>query len=155
MLYKHPQGPLHLCVWRLRHHRPGTCGLDPHTAQQQKAVVNHCCTCFFLFCQSFLLPWKPSNETVQNEIWDNAERWDSRVGNHSVTGEEQRISTNRTVANGAIWSKLKGHLAATALTGKRKVRCGTTYTWNLRSMNQGELEIVKQGITSKHCSAWF
>lgn len=56
-----------------------------HTpCSKQKAMVNLCCIFLFIFLLLFLLnillPWKPSDEIVQNEIGDRAGRRDSQVG---------------------------------------------------------------------------
>lgn len=125
-----------------------TCGLDqPSTAESNGKPLLHF-LCWFLFL--FVLPWKPYDETVQNEICDSAERWDSQVGKHSNSyGEEQRTSMNSIVANDPTRSKPEGYLVTDVHKNERKVWHCTTYTigtWNVRSTIQGKLETVRQEI---------
>ncbi|KAF7250394.1 Craniofacial development protein 2 [Varanus komodoensis] len=65
-----------------------------------------------------------------------------------ATGEEQRASTSSTRKNEATGSKPKGHSVADLSGDERRVRCCKDLysigTWNVRSMNQGKLEVVKQ-----------
>ncbi|KAF7243677.1 Origin recognition complex subunit 2 [Varanus komodoensis] len=67
------------------------------------------------------------------------------------TGEEQRASTSSARKNEATGSKLKGHSVADVSGGEKKFRCCkehyTIGTWNVRSMNQGKLDVVKQEMT--------
>lgn len=64
-----------------------------------------------------------------------------------VTGEEPRSSTISAVNNDAIESKPKGSSIAEHYRYKRKnqslLKTHKIGTWNVRSMNQGKLEIVK------------
>ncbi|KAF7239822.1 Craniofacial development protein 2 [Varanus komodoensis] len=68
-----------------------------------------------------------------------------------ATGEEQRASTSSTRKNEATGSKPKGHSVADVSGGERRVRCCKDLysigTWNIRSMNQGKLDVVKQEMT--------
>lgn len=118
-------------------------------------IPKHWCI-FFSYCSfSFylsLLPWKSYDEIVQNKIWDSAYRWDSPVGKHSVTGEN-KISTSNIVAKEATRPKLGGCWVAGVHEGEKTGRCCTTHTiwtWDIRSMNQGKLEIVKQEMKQLH-----
>lgn len=64
-----------------------------------------------------------------------------------VTWEEQRTSTNSIVANNIARPKPEGRLVADVHKGKRKVQCCTTHsfrTWNVASMNQGKMKIIKE-----------
>ena len=58
----------------------------------------------FLFLFSFrfplILPWKPYDDTVQNEIGESAERQDSQVWKRLVPWDEQRTSMTSIVAKG-------------------------------------------------------
>ncbi|CAF3805374.1 unnamed protein product [Rotaria socialis] len=64
-----------------------------------------------------------------------------------MTGEEPRSSTISTVNNDAIEPKPKGSSIAEHYRYKRKgqsfLKTHQIRTWNVRSMNQGKLEIVK------------
>lgn len=65
----------------------------------------------------------------------------------TVTRKEKRTTVNSTVANDTTRPKLKQCLVADVHKGERKVQCYTKYavtTWNIRSVNQGKVEIVKQ-----------
>uniref|UniRef100_A0A8D2LL16 Endonuclease/exonuclease/phosphatase domain-containing protein n=1 Tax=Varanus komodoensis TaxID=61221 RepID=A0A8D2LL16_VARKO len=68
-----------------------------------------------------------------------------------ATGEEQRASTSSTKKNEATRSKPKGHSVADVSGGERKVCCYKDLycigTWNVRSVNQGKLDVVKQEMT--------
>ncbi|XP_026531659.1 craniofacial development protein 2-like [Notechis scutatus] len=68
-----------------------------------------------------------------------------------ATGEEQRASTSNARKNKATGPKLKGRSAVDVSGGERKVRCykdlHSIGTWNVRSMNQGKLDMVKQEMT--------
>ncbi|KAF7252011.1 Calmodulin, partial [Varanus komodoensis] len=72
-------------------------------------------------------------------------------GVQCATGEEQRTSTSSTKKNEATGSKPKGHSVANVSGGERRVRCCKDLysigTWNVRSMNQGKLDVVKQEMT--------
>lgn len=64
-----------------------------------------------------------------------------------MTGEEPRLSTISAVNNDAIESKPKGSSIADHYRHKRKdqsfLKTHKIGTWNVRSMNQGKLEVVK------------
>ncbi|KAF7254638.1 Craniofacial development protein 2, partial [Varanus komodoensis] len=68
-----------------------------------------------------------------------------------ATGEERRASTSSARKNEATGSKPKGHSVADVSGGERKVRCYkdrySIGTWDVRSMNQGKLDVVKQEMT--------
>ena len=65
-----------------------------------------------------------------------------------VTGEEQRAITNSYRKNEEVRPKQKWHSVANISGGESKVwSCKEQYcigTWNVRSMNQGKLDKVKQ-----------
>ncbi|KAF7253315.1 Craniofacial development protein 2 [Varanus komodoensis] len=68
-----------------------------------------------------------------------------------ATGEEQRASTSNTRKNEATGSKPKGQSVADVSGGERRVPCCKDLysigTWNVRSMNQGKLDVVHQEMT--------
>ena len=73
------------------------------------------------------------------------------VGAQYATGEEWRNNSRR---NEEAESKRKQDPAVDVSGGKSKVRCCNEQycigTWNVRSMNQGKLEVVKQDGKSEH-----
>lgn len=93
----------------------------------------------FLLC--FVLPWKLYDE--QSKMNKLVLSWDAQVGKHSVTGEEQRTSTNDIVANDVPRPKPERWLAADVHKGWC-CKTHTIGTWNIGSMNQGKLLIIKQ-----------
>ncbi|KAF7239231.1 Craniofacial development protein 2, partial [Varanus komodoensis] len=68
-----------------------------------------------------------------------------------ATGEEQKASTSSTKKNEMTGLKPKGHSVADVSGSERKVRCCKEHysigTWNVRSMNQGKLGMVKHEMT--------
>ncbi|CAF1998081.1 unnamed protein product [Rotaria magnacalcarata] len=65
-----------------------------------------------------------------------------------ATGEEQRTSTNSArIIYDVVGTKPKGRPVTDASSVKREVRCckkpHTIGTWNVRTMNQGKLDVVK------------
>lgn len=69
-----------------------------------------------------------------------------------VTGEEQRTSLSISMRNDMTRSKPQGSLVVDYCSSERKGSCfmkrHTVGTWNVRSMNQGKLEIVKAELVS-------
>ena len=67
------------------------------------------------------------------------------VGAQYATGEQQR---NNSRKNEGMEPKQKEYPAVDGTGDRSKVRCCTEQycigTWNVRSMNQGKLEVVKQ-----------
>ena len=67
------------------------------------------------------------------------------VGAQYASGEEWR---NNSIKKEEIEPKHKQHPVVDVTGGESKVRCCKEYycigTWNVRSMNQGKLEVVKQ-----------
>ncbi|KAF7236998.1 Craniofacial development protein 2 [Varanus komodoensis] len=65
-----------------------------------------------------------------------------------ATGEERRASTSSARKSEATGSKPKGHSVLDVSGDERKVRCCKDLysigTWNVRSMSQGKLDVVKQ-----------
>ncbi|KAF7237156.1 Craniofacial development protein 2 [Varanus komodoensis] len=79
---------------------------------------------------------------------------DEPLGSEGVqyaTGEEQRASTSSARKSEVTESKPKGHSVADVSGGERRVPCCKDLysigTWNVRSMNQGKLDAVKQEMT--------
>ena len=96
----------------------------------------------------FLL-WEP------NEQYEKANRFDTgrwtlhrSEGVQCVTGQEQRAITNSYRKNEKVKPKQKWHSVVNMSGGESKVwSCKEQYcigTWNVRSMNQGKLDKVKQ-----------
>ena len=96
---------------------------------------------------SVFLPWEP------HEQYEKAKRYESSlkgelhrsVGAQYATGEEWR---NNTRKNEEMEPKQKQHPVVDVTGDRSKVQCykGRCYieAWNVRSMNQGKLEVVKQ-----------
>ena len=67
-----------------------------------------------------------------------------------ATGEEWRAVTNNSRKNVAFGSKQKRLSVVNVSGSESKVRCCKKQycigTWNVRSMNQGKLDIVKQEV---------
>ena len=72
----------------------------------------------------------------------------SSEGVQYATGEEQRATTNSSRKNEAAGPKWKGCSGVDVSGGESKVWwCKEQYyigTWNVRSINQGKLDLVKQ-----------
>ena len=70
---------------------------------------------------------------------------------HTVHGEEQRAITNSTRKNEAAGPKQEQRSVVDVSGGESKVQCGKKQycigTWNVRFMNQGKLDVIKQGMT--------
>ena len=90
-----------------------------------------------------------------NEQYEKANRFDTgrwtlhrSEGVQYVTGQEQRAITNSYRKNEKVKPKQKWHSVVNMSGGESKVwSCKEQYcrgTWNVRSMNQGKLDIVKQ-----------
>ena len=69
-------------------------------------------------------------------------------GMQYVTGEEWRAITNSFIKREGAWPKWKWHSVVNVFGGDSKVQCNKEQycvgTWNVRSMNQGKLDGVKQ-----------
>ena len=67
-----------------------------------------------------------------------------------ATGEEQRRITNRPRMNEAAGSKRILSSGVDVSGDENKIRCYKEQycigTWNVRSMNQGKLDVVKQEV---------
>ena len=69
-------------------------------------------------------------------------------GVQHATEEEWRTSTSSSRVNEVVGPKLKGRSAVDTHGSERKVQCCKEKhcigTWNVRSMNLGKLDVVKQ-----------
>ena len=72
-------------------------------------------------------------------------------GTEKATGEEQSISTNSHGFDDVARSKPKGRPTTEVSRVEMKVRCckqlHTIGTWNVRTMNQSKLDVVKAEMT--------
>ena len=79
---------------------------------------------------------------------EHSSRW---AGVQYATGEERRNSSRR---NEEAEPKRKRRPGVDVSGGERKVQCYEEQycigTWNVRHMNQGKLEVVKQDGKSEH-----
>ena len=84
---------------------------------------------------------RQKNKTLKDEL----PRW---VGAQYVTGDQWRNTSRKNVG---MEPKQKQHPAVDGTGDRSKVRCYQEQyclgTWNVKSMNQGKLEVVKQGMT--------
>ena len=75
------------------------------------------------------------------------------IGVLYATGEEQRTTTNSSRKNEVAGPKRKECLVLDVSGGERKVHfCKEQYcigTWNVRCMNQGKLDVMKQKMAEK------
>ena len=85
--------------------------------------------------------WKGKDRTLKDEL----PRW---VGAQYTTGDQWR---NNSRKNKGMEPKQKQHPVVNGTGNRRKVQCCKEQycigTWNVRSMNQGKLEVVKQEMT--------
>ena len=92
------------------------------------------------------LPWEPHEQYERgNKNMTLKDKLPRSVGAQYATGEECRNSSRR---NEEAEPKKKQCQAVDVSCGKRKIWCCKEQyfigTWNVRSMNQGKLEVVKQ-----------
>ena len=92
---------------------------------------------------SAFLPWEPHEQYGKAKIYDDELL--TLVGAQYATGEEWR---NNSRKNEETETKQKQYPAVDVTGDRSKVRCCKEQyyigTWNVRSMNQGKLEVVKQ-----------
>ena len=79
-------------------------------------------------------------------------REDSTHGHHQMVNTEIRLIIVFAAKDGeALYSQQKQYPVVDVTGDKRKVRCCKEQycigTWNVRSINQGKLEVVKQEMT--------
>lgn len=96
---------------------------------------------------SFVLSWKLYGETFQNEIWDSAEKWDSKIEKYSITGEKQRTNTNSTVANDTTGPKLPENYDAAqhVQLEHRTSAAWTEANWKLQSKKRNISTLKRAG----------
>ena len=102
--------------------------------------------CFI--CTPVFLLWEPYEQYEKARRYDT-ERWSPRlVGTWYATGEEWR---NNSSKNEEFEPKWKQRRAMDVTGGGSKVWCYKNRycirTWTVSSMNQGELELIKQEMT--------
>lgn len=114
-------------IWGLKHYGPqSTCFVLTHLAAEDNGTpLLHFLFLFFLLLLLwFVLPWKLYDETVQNkyeiELKDETPRLECT---QTVTGKEQRTSTNSIVANDETKTKQEEHVAADVHHGESEVQC--------------------------------
>ena len=94
------------------------------------------------------LPWEPMNSIKRQKGRTLKGELHRPVGAHYATGDQWR---NNSRMNKGIEPKQKQHSAVGETCGRRKVWCCKeqyyTGTWDVRSMYQGKLEVVKQEMT--------
>ena len=95
-----------------------------------------------------LLPWEPHEQYEKAKRY-STERWTPRsVGVRYAIGDQWR---NNSRKNEETEPKQKQHPIVDVTGDGSKVQCCKEQycvgTWNVRSMNQGKLEVVKQKIT--------
>ena len=77
-------------------------------------------------------------------------------GVQCATGEEWRVITDSSRKHKVAGPKWKQHPAAAVSSGESKLQCFKEKycigTWNVRSMNQGRLDVVKQEMAKMNIS---
>ena len=94
------------------------------------------------------LPGKPHKQYEKAKRFDTW-RWAPRSESvQYTTGKEQRAITNSSRKNEAIGSNQKRHSVVDVSSGESEIDAVKEQycigTWNVRSMNQGKLDVVKQ-----------
>ena len=88
---------------------------------------------------------KPMNSMKRQKDMTQKDELPRSVGAQYAIGEEWRHNSRK---NEGMEPKQKQHPAVDVTGDRSKVRCGKEQycigTWNIRSMNQGKLEVVKQ-----------
>ena len=91
-------------------------------------------------------PMKRQNDRIPKEELPRS------LGAQYATGDQWR---NNSRKNEGMKPKQKQYPAVDETGDRSKVRCYKEQycigTWNVRSMNEGKLEVVKQEIASKYC----
>ena len=96
------------------------------------------------------LAWRTSWTAWKGKIYE-AWRWAPRLeGIQYATRIEHRAITNSSRKNEVAGPKWKWCLAVNVSGGESKIWCSKEQycigTWNVRSMDQGKLDVVKQGM---------
>ena len=96
------------------------------------------------------LPREPMNSMKRQKYMIPEDKSSRSEGVQPATGEEQRTITNSSRKNQVAGPKRKWHSAVDVCGGESKVRSWKEQycigTWNVRSMNQGKLDMVKQDM---------
>ena len=94
---------------------------------------------------SAFLPWEPHEQHENAKSWTLKDELPRSVGTQYATGDEWR---NNSRKNEGMEPKQKQYLAVDVTGDRSKIRCCKEQycigTWNVRSMNQCKLEVVKQ-----------
>ena len=94
-----------------------------------------------------VIQWIPGN------FWEKFKPIPRWVGVQYATGNQWR---NKSIKNEGIEPKQKQHLAVGETSVRSKVQCYKEQycigTWNVRFMNQGKLEVVKQEVARVNIS---
>ena len=89
---------------------------------------------------------RQSDRILKEELPSSSPYWS--VGAQYATGDQWR---NNSRKNERMVPKQKQYPVVDVTSDRSKVRCSKEQycigTWNVRSMNQGKLEVVKQEIT--------
>ena len=136
-------------IWWETKWQDDLCSFPRQTIQYHSnpSLANSASLCPASFCTPVFLLWEP-HEQYEKEKWYDSESWTPRsVGIQCATGEEWR---NNSSKNEEMEPKWKQHRAMGVTGGGSKVQCCKEGycigTWNVSSMNQGELEVVKEKI---------
>ena len=100
---------------------------------------------------SVFLPWEPHEQYGKAKTQD-IERWTPRSADAQYTTEEQWRNNSRK--NEDTKPKQKQHTVVDVTADGSKIQCCKEQycigTWNVRSMDQGKLEVVKQEMAKKN-----
>ena len=91
------------------------------------------------------MPWEPCEQYERQKGMRLGDELSRMVGAQYAMGEEQR---NNSRKNEEMKPKQKQHPAVDVMNDRSKVRCYKEqyfiWSWNVRSVNQGKLEVVKK-----------
>ena len=94
---------------------------------------------------SVLLPWEPMNSMKRQKDRTRTDELPKLVGAQYATGDQCRSNSRK---NEGMEPKQKHHPVVDVIGDGSKVWCCKEQycigTWNVRSMNQGKLEVVKK-----------
>ena len=94
------------------------------------------------------LPWEPHDSMKRQKDMTPKDEPPRLEGVQYATAEEQRAITNCSRQNAAAGTKWKWHSGVDVSGGESKFWCYKEQycigTWNVRSMNQGKLNVVRQ-----------
>ena len=102
------------------------------------------------------LPGKPHKQYEKAKRFDTWRWIPKSEGVQYTTGKEQRAITNSSRKNEAIGWNQKRHSVVDVSSDESKVHAVKEQywigTWNVRSMNQGKLDVVKQEMARLNTS---